>query len=93
MPPFPFGPATTFRELFRTLETQYQCRVFVICRPGDMHDTDGGPASGMVMVERDLPDGSTIQRMITYYDDDEYVMPTRHRSIFAMLQIDPLPPH
>jgi hypothetical protein len=93
MSAFPFGHALTYGELFQTLRDQYRCTVTIQCRPGELLDTDGHPASGLAMCERTLNNGEMIQLAVPYYNETDYVMPSRHRSIFAGLRIDELPPH
>lgn len=88
MAPFPFGHAAlTYRELFEILRQRYQCRVYPLIRPGEAQDADGGPACGVMICEREV-EGEEIQRTVPYWDDDELVMPTTVRSIYAGLKIE-----
>ena len=93
MPAFPFGHAAlTYRQLFELLRTKYKCTLVVIAKPGELQDSDGTPACGLMECNREAG-GRVIQRAIPFYDEDELVMPTTLGSIFRTLDIEDPPPY
>jgi len=93
MSAFPFGHAAlTYRQLFELLRTRYHCKTILLCRPGEVQDSDGTPACGLLACEREI-EGRTVQRVIPFYSEDEPVMPTTMGNIFRTLKLEGEPPY
>ena len=57
------------------------------CPSRALVDIDGTLAPGLCVIERDIK-GTTIQRTIPVYDEQDLVLPLTLRSIYASLRIN-----